>query len=152
MQSILIISLLVLFLDRLTKNIVLHQLTPFQGIPVVPNIFHLTLIFNKGAAFGILQNATVLFILVSIFSILLIVFLMVFKPGYMVSGWMRIALALILAGALGNLIDRVKYGYVVDFLDFRVWPVFNVADSAITIGVFILIIQLFRKENASNTL
>ena len=90
MQSILVISLVILFLDRLTKNIILSKLTPLQGIPVVPNVFHLTLVFNKGAAFGILQNATLLFILISVFSIAFILFFVIFKPQYIKSILMKL--------------------------------------------------------------
>jgi signal peptidase II len=130
---ILIIVLTILSLDQLTKFLVTRNLLYNQSLPIIKGIFHLTLIHNRGAAFGILRNQVPLFIFTSIFAIALIFLnLKNNKKSYI------IALSLILAGALGNLIDRIFLGYVVDFLDFRIWPVFNIADSAITIGAILL--------------
>ena len=106
--------------------------------------FNLVLVFNKGAAFSFLAGApgwqTPLFVAVAVVAIVVVSVLLVRSPGDSV---MRAGLALILGGALGNLIDRLRYGQVVDFLDFHLsgwhWPAFNVADSAITIGVLCLL-------------
>ena len=95
---------------------------------------HLTLVHNRGAAFGILKGQLYLFIFTTIIAIILI-----YRSLKNTScNLYRVSLWLILAGAAGNLIDRVRFGYVVDFLDFRIWPVFNIADSAITIGAILL--------------
>ncbi len=129
------IVVLIIALDRLTKLIVTKQLALNQTVPVIKGVFHFTLVQNKGAAFGILKNQLPLFIVTSLFAIFLIYFELKntkHSRGYSVS------LSLILAGALGNLIDRLFLGYVIDFLDFRIWPVFNVADIAITIGAILL--------------
>ena len=106
-------------------------------MPLIKGIFHLTLIHNRGAAFGILKNHTPLFIFISILAVILIYFAIQNNKSQKYSFY-NISLALILSGALGNLIDRLRLGYVIDFLDFRIWPVFNVADSAITIGAILL--------------
>jgi len=106
-------------------------------VPLIKGIFHLTLIHNRGAAFGILKNHTPLFIFISILAVILIYFAIQNNKSQKYSFY-NISLALILSGALGNLIDRLRLGYVIDFLDFRIWPVFNVADSAITIGAILL--------------
>ena len=134
-MMILIIIFLILSLDQLTKLLVTKSLSFNQSIPLLKGVLHLTLIHNRGAAFGILKNQVPLFIVTSIFAIILIYLNLKDKnQGKLYS----VSLSLILAGALGNLIDRIFRGYVIDFLDFRIWPVFNVADSAITIGVILL--------------
>ncbi|MBM3252521.1 MAG: signal peptidase II [Candidatus Omnitrophica bacterium] len=144
---IFIIVLSVLSLDQLTKFLVTRNLSYNQSIPVIKGIFHLTLIHNRGAAFGILKNQVPLFIFASVSAIILIYFELKnnrHKKSYSVS------LSLILAGALGNLIDRLFLGYVIDFLDFRIWPVFNVADSAITIGAILLAFSILLEPKGEN--
>lgn len=153
---IFIITLSVLFTDQLAKLLATRNLLLNQSVPLIKGIFHLTLIHNRGAAFGILKNHTPLFIFISILAIILIYFaiqnnksrMYSFHPvrniasakecGKISNGVYNISLALILSGALGNLVDRLRLGYVIDFLDFRIWPVFNLADSAITIGAILL--------------
>ncbi len=134
---IFIITLSILFTDQLTKLLATQNLLLNQSAPLIKGIFHLTLIHNRGAAFGILKNQTPLFIFISILAVILI-YLALRNNKYKKYSFYNISLALILAGALGNLIDRLRLGYVIDFLDFRIWPVFNVADSAITIGAILL--------------
>ena len=134
---IFIIVVLILALDQLTKLLVTSSVVVHQSIPVVKNIFHITLVANRGAAFGILKDQATLFIFAAIFAVGLI-YVNIRKSGPEKISLYKISLVLILAGAMGNLIDRLRFGYVVDFLDFRIWPVFNVADSAITIGAILL--------------
>ena len=144
-MMIFIIVSIVLSLDQLTKFLITRNLSYNQSIPVIKGIFHLTLIHNRGAAFGILKNQVPLFIITSIAAIALIYFNLK-KIGYKKFSIYSISLSLILAGALGNLIDRLLLGYVVDFLDLRIWPVFNVADSAITIGAILLGYSIFKER------
>jgi len=132
---IFIIVLSVLSLDQLTKFLVSRNLFLHESIPVASGIFHITLVHNRGAAFGMLKNQTPIFVVTSIFAIVLIYLSLKENKRNKI---FTLALSLILAGALGNLIDRLFFGYVIDFLDFRVWPVFNIADSAITIGAILL--------------
>ena len=132
---IFIIVSAILVLDRLTKFLVSNELNLNSSIPLIKGIFYISLVHNRGAAFGFLKNQLPLFIATSLIAIILI-WRALKSNKY--SKTYTIALSLILAGALGNLVDRLLYGYVIDFLDFRVWPVFNVADSAITIGAIIL--------------
>ena len=132
---IFIIVSTILVLDRLTKFLVSNELNLNSSIPLIKGIFYISLVHNRGAAFGFLKNQLPLFIATSLIAIILI-WRALKSNKY--SKTYTIALSLILAGALGNLVDRLLYGYVIDFLDFRVWPVFNVADSAITIGAIIL--------------
>jgi len=114
----------------------------FQSIPVIPNIFHLTVVFNKGAAFGIFAGRTTFLIYVTI--VFIFVFALFVKHEKKRNMFFLAACGMILGGAISNLADRVFLGYVVDYLDFRVWPVFNLADSCITVGSGILIFDSFR--------
>ena len=138
--AILCVVLFILVLDQFTKFLASFGLELNQTREVVKNVFHLTLVHNSGAAFGIFRGLTVFFTAISALAIIAIaIYLKKRKKPHFVKDT---ALALILGGAAGNLVDRLRFGYVVDFLDFRVWPVFNVADSAITVGVGLLIISL----------
>ncbi len=141
--SLLIVSLIVIF-DRLTKILFSHTLSLGESLPVVRNIFHITLVQNTGIAFGLFKNHGAVFIIIPLIMIFLLVFNF-YQYNYNNEKFSRLyvtAVSLILAGAIGNLIDRIFYGYVIDFIDFRIWPVFNIADSAITVGAFLLILQL----------
>ena len=137
-----IVSLTVIILDQLVKSVVSGNLYLGQSLPVIKNIFHITLVHNTGVAFGLFKNLSSFFILVSAAVILYILKdLLINHRCYSLRK--KIAFSLVLGGACGNLIDRFHLGYIVDFLDFRIWPVFNIADSAITIGIFLLAIELF---------
>ena len=148
---VLFVVLFILSLDQLTKFLISRNFALNQPLAVIKGIFYITLVHNRGAAFGILRDQVWLFILISIIAILLIFFNLKKSEPLKVSLY-TISLSLILAGGLGNLIDRIVYGYVVDFLDFRVWPVFNIADSAITIGAVLLGWQILFSRAASRKL
>ena len=126
-----------LLLDRLAKAFVVAHLHPGQSAPLLPPLLHLTYVQNIGAAFGLFKGQQLLFIVISIAVIGWISRELLLRPP--AQAMIGRAYGLILGGAAGNLIDRVRLGYVIDFLDLRVWPVFNVGDSAITIGVALLI-------------
>lgn len=146
---IFIIVSIIFALDRFSKFLITKNLIVNQSLPIIEGIFHLTLIYNRGAAFGILKNQIPLFIFTSILAIILIYLNLrqnKHRKPYSIS------LSLILAGALGNLCDRLFLGYVIDFLDFCIWPVFNVADSAITIGAILLGWSILFEKNASRNL
>jgi len=132
-----LIVLAIFALDQITKLCAVKFLSGSSSVPVISNVFHLTLVHNTGAAFGIFRSSPRLFIAVAFVSACVIVYLLS-RRGRMFSFSGRIALYFILSGTLGNLVDRLRLGYVIDFLDFRVWPVFNVADSFITAGAVIL--------------
>jgi signal peptidase II len=111
-----------------------------DSIPVLEDFFHITYVKNPGAAFGILQHQTGLFIAIAILVVLAVVYYYPRLPAG--CRWLRIGLGLQLGGALGNLLDRMRFGYVIDFFDFRIWPVFNIADMAIVIGVGLLLWEI----------
>lgn len=130
-----------LALDQLTKYAVIKTMILGQSIPIINEVLHFTYVHNYGAAFGLFQKKWYLFIAVASISIMVIVYYSKFlAPNNL---WVQTALALLLAGALGNLIDRLKYRYVVDFIDVRFWPVFNIADIVINVGVGMLIVEMF---------
>lgn len=130
----------VVLLDQLTKTLAQSHLIHGSSLPLVPRFFHLTLVENQGIAFGFFQGGDKLLLVVITLSIAaLILFGFRTPPLQLKTQW---GIGLILGGALGNWIDRIRFGAVVDFLDFRIWPVFNLADTAITIGVGIFLIDL----------
>jgi len=127
----------ILVLDQVTKLLIVKNLALSQSVPLINGVFHLSLVYNRGAAFGIFKDQTNLFVFTSVIAIILLSVALKNHLREKISSY-NLALALVLAGAMGNLIDRLHFGYVVDFLDFRVWPVFNIADSAITVGAVLL--------------
>ncbi|MCR4398650.1 MAG: signal peptidase II [Firmicutes bacterium] len=137
-----------LILDLASKKVVRTLMVPGQSVPIVPGIFHLTYVLNPGAAFGLFAHMTAYFIVVAA----VVIFVILAYGRILASGsvLLELSLGLQLGGAVGNLVDRVVTGRVIDFLDFRVWPVFNFADSAIVIGVGLFACGvLFGKESAA---
>jgi len=150
-QILLAVSALVLVLDQLTKIYVDRTMELHSSITVIEGFFNITYLRNKGAAFGILADSAwrlPFFLLVS--TIAVAVILVVIKRMRDDQVLNVASLSLIFSGALGNLIDRVRLGEVIDFLDVHWrghhWPAFNVADSAICVGVFLLAIEMIREE------
>lgn len=154
-----LIALAIILADQVTKAIVVRSMRLGQSIPIVPGYFDLTFVLNPGAAFSLLAELpewirTPFFILISVAAVILIA---VYRARHLRAHRLAsVSLGLILGGAVGNLIDRVRYGVVVDFLDVHVyqyhWPVFNVADSAISVGVTLLLIDMlleWRRERAA---
>ncbi|MCF7994062.1 MAG: signal peptidase II [Chromatiaceae bacterium] len=152
------LSVVVILLDQASKWLVLSMLAPYQVLELLPNV-NLTLLFNRGAAFSFLADAGgwqrwLLAGFALLITIVLVTWLVRLQPGK----WLLASgLALIIGGAIGNLIDRIVFGHVVDFIQvylplipmrlFNPWPAFNVADSAISIGVVTLLIETFRGEH-----
>lgn len=141
--------------DQVTKAVVAGAVDIYRVIPVIPGFFNITRIHNTGAIFGILSgsgNLPVFLLLTgaSLFALGFVVYYFVKTPAN--ERFTKIALALILAGALGNLTDRILRGHVIDFLDFHIgrhhWPFFNIADSCITVGALLLIVIFFRRKPA----
>lgn len=146
------LAVLVVVVDQLTKRLAEDRLRDQRSVPVVDDILRLTYVQNRGAAFGLLQDQTTFFVLVGILVIGVIAASYRYLPR---SGFMlHLALGLQLGGAVGNLVDRVRQGYVVDFVDFGYranwWPVFNVADSAIVIGVALLALNALSPTPAAD--
>jgi signal peptidase II len=134
--KILGVSFLVVVVDQVTKAIALKGLSGVPSLPILPGIFHLTLVHNPGVAFGLFNRYGIGVAVVT--TLILMWILWSALKGEKASGHPTFNLGLILGGAMGNLMDRIRFGSVIDFLDFRVWPVFNVADSCITIGAVLM--------------
>jgi signal peptidase II len=145
------IALVVVLLDQVTKIAMSERLLYGQSEPIT-TYFNLVMVYNKGAAFSFLSDQPgwqrYFFTGVSVIASVFILWMLKRNPDQRLFCW---ALALILGGAIGNLIDRVAYGHVIDFLDFHVhgwhWPAFNVADSAITVGAILFVLDEFRRVN-----
>lgn len=147
-----VVAALVLGADQITKALILDALGPQSmrtAIDVVPGLLNLILVQNTGAAFGIFQDRSpVLMIL----ALAVVVFLLYyFRRAIEANSWLALALGLQIGGALGNVVDRLRHGYVVDFIHVPHWPTFNVADSCVTVGVAILALYLITREPAPET-
>jgi signal peptidase II len=128
-------ALTIIALDRWTKQLAVDALleSGVRSVPLIGEYIRLTYVENRGAAFGVLQDQTAFFILVGVIVISVIIasYRYIPEPSWM----LNVCLGLQMGGAVGNLIDRIQVGYVVDFIDLTYWPVFNIADSAICVGV-----------------
>ena len=138
-----LIATLIFLLDYLIKNYLRLNFS-FQSFPVIKNIFHITIVFNDGAAFGMLRGKTPFLIIVGI--IFLSIFCLILKSEKNKNLLFFVASGMIFGGAMSNLYDRVILGFVVDYLDFRIWPVFNLSDTCISVGAGLLILQSFHKH------
>jgi len=141
------IAAVVLAADQISKAIVVRTLPvgiPWNPIPLLQPFVNLTHVMNRGAAFGMLPNLSFFFTAVAIAVSLAILYFARRIPEH--QWWLSLSLGLQLGGALGNLTDRLHYGYVIDFIEVRHFPVFNLADSAIVVGVIILAIHLWNEE------
>lgn len=145
------VSLVIFIIDRYTKYLALNDLSLMSPDAILP-FFNLTLVYNQGAAFSFLAHASgwqVWFfgLIAMVISVSIIIWLATLSYQ---NRWLSVALALIVGGALGNLFDRLIYGYVIDFIDLYVshfhWPVFNVADMAVCVGAGMLLIDLIKSK------
>ena len=154
MKFILFLSLPLYAVDQLTKQLVLRLINPYEARIIVPDFFTLVNVTNTGAAFGSFRGNNTFFIIISIVALVVVATLLARRRQP--DPWRDLSLALLLAGILGNLTDRLLYGHVIDFLLFNLhiryadpWPAFNVADSCISIAVVLFIIHSFRKEKSA---
>ena len=154
MKFILFLSLPLYAVDQLTKHLVLRFISAYEARIIVPDFFSLVNVTNDGAAFGSFKGNNVFFILISIIA-LVVVTILLLRPRLR-DPWRDLSLALLLAGILGNLTDRLLYGHVIDFLLFSLhvryadpWPAFNVADSCISIAVVLFMIHSFWRQKSS---
>jgi signal peptidase II len=130
--------------DQLLKKLFSGTMQLGESIPVLPGIFHLTYIQNPGAAFGLFENQTLFFIAIAAFLLAFLAF--AYKELAAQGIWVRYGMSLLAGGAVGNLLDRVRLGAVIDYLDFRIWPIFNLADIGICLGATLIVWGLLREE------
>lgn len=139
-----VLPLAVVILDQFSKYIVVENMALGESIPIIEEVFHLTYILNPGAAFGMFAHNRLFFISIAVIVIGIIIWA---RREILASPWeVKAGCGLFLGGAIGNLIDRARQGLVIDFFDFRIWPVFNIADIAICIGVGLIIWNLLKTE------
>ncbi len=145
-------------MDQWTKSLIVQRLPLYQRVEVIQGFFNLTHVRNTGGAFGIFGGersgvGSLIFVVVSLIAIGVIIFLFIkIREDERI---LALSFSLVLSGAIGNLIDRLRYGEVVDFLDFHLsiyhWPAFNVADSAICIGIGLMALELLKREGKKST-
>ncbi len=143
MNYIIIIS--VIILDQLSKILTLKYLKPVRDIPIIDNIFHLTYVENRGAAFGLFQNQKMFFLIT---TIIVLGFIWFYAKNNKLNKIMIWGLSLVAGGAIGNLIDRVRLGFVVDYFNVAIinFPVFNIADCAVVIGAALISIYILKYD------
>jgi signal peptidase II len=147
----LLISLAIFLIDQISKDLARNFLSGKESYYLINGFFKLTLVKNKGAAFGILPGFQGIFLLASI--IVMVIVLFILHRSDSLSFMTSLALSFTLGGALGNLFDRIFFGAVTDFLDFTYWPVFNFADAFLVIGLSLLIFSYLREaKNVSSAL
>lgn len=138
------VLLIMVFLDQLTKNIAVVKLKDQQAYVLIDGVLEFNYLENKGAAFGMLQNQKIFFVFIAVLFIAAIVFVLIKAPNENKYIKLHILLSLICAGAIGNMIDRLRLDYVVDFIYFSLinFPIFNVADICVTVSTILLIIMI----------
>ncbi|CAN5793423.1 signal peptidase II [soil metagenome] len=149
--SVVSVAAVVIAADQLTKEIIVREIGPGaarRSIEIIPGFFHFTFVRNTGSAFGLFQGQSAILMVLAMGAIVFLAAYYFRKARH--DSLVGIALALQLGGAVGNVIDRIRYGYVVDFLDFPRWPTFNMADSAITVGVVLLMYALLFRDYETN--
>ena len=152
--AIFVLIATILFFDQLSKVLILKYIGLNKSFVLLKNILSITPALNTGGGFGILKNKTYLFIAIAAIAIVFLLYI-IGDTLYIIYGKQKqgvsrqrqiflYSISMILAGACGNLIDRIRVGAVIDFIDFKIWPVFNIADSCITIGSILLAWQLLK--------
>ena len=138
MKFIIWTTLVILF-DQISKFFIQQTMKIGESIPIIRGIFHITYIENPRTAFGLFKYQTMYFIIAALVSIILLI--LIYKKILRRDSYLFIPLVLIVGGAVGNFIDRVRMGRVIDFLDLRIWPIFNFADMALVCGMLILLVH-----------
>ena len=138
-----IVFALILLADQITKYYISNHFIPLNSVSLFGDFIYLTFVKNAGAAFGVLQNYQHLFIIVTSAILLIVLIYFFYSPRKDV--FLKVSLVMIMAGGVGNLIDRIRQGYVIDFIDLKFWPVFNVSDMSVVIGSILLMYYILFK-------
>ena len=150
-RKLIITAIIVILIDLISKSLVTNLMNEYESIQIIPHFFKITYAKNIGVAFSMLEGNRPLIIIATILIISIIVNYISNKT---LNFKEQLSIGLILGGAIGNLIDRIIYGYVIDFLDFKIinynYPIFNIADSAIVVGVIIYLIINIKHESSDN--
>lgn len=143
------IIIFVIFLDQYSKYLILTHIKPLETVSIIPNVFHLTYVENTGAAFSLFSDMQIFLIIITLIFIGMLIFLLIKIPKIRENLGINISLSFIIGGAIGNLLDRIRLDYVVDFLDFRMikFAIFNFADMFVVCGSLFLIFALLKNKN-----
>lgn len=148
-----VIAAVLIALDQFTKRWAALNLKD-KPIPIIEGVFELRYLENRGAAFGLLQGKRIFFVIITVLILLIIIFMYIKMPNTKIYNWIRVSLVMIFAGAIGNFIDRLLRGYVVDFLSFKLinFPIFNLADVFVVTGsiLFGILLIFFVKDDDLN--
>jgi len=151
-KKVYLLCLIILIIDMISKLIIKNTMNLLESIQVIPNFFHLTYVINDGAAFSILEGKQLFLI---ILAIILVVYLLFSLQKEKLTNYKILYYSLLIGGILGNLLDRIIYNGVIDFLDFKIFnynaPIFNLADTFIVISVILIIIEGLRKDKYGNS-
>lgn len=148
MKKIALVSVIVIVIDVISKVLVQSFLTYNSRVTIIANFFYLNYVKNTGAAFSILEGSTYILTIIGVIVILYLIYYI--KKNKITNKFDIIGFGLLIGGAISNIIDRIAYGYVIDFLDFNIFnynfPIFNIADVCIVLGILILIINTLRRR------
>lgn len=146
-KKVYLFSFILLIIDIISKLVIKNLLNLYESIKVIPNFFYLTYVKNEGAAFSILEGKQTILI---ILAICILIYLFNYLKKEKLDNYKVIYYSLLISGIFGNLIDRIVYNSVIDFLDFKIfgydYPIFNLADTFIVVGVILIIIEIIRKD------
>lgn len=145
-----ILGIILIALDQITKSLVMGKLNLRQSIPIIDGMLHFTYVRNTGIAFSLFPRMNIVIIILSTITVFLLFH--IYRKTSADNLLTKASLIFIASGAIGNLIDRVQYSAVIDFIDFRIWPIFNLADAFIVIGVAVIIVDQLRRKDASDPL
>lgn len=145
-----ILGIILIAFDQITKSFVIGKLSLWQSVPIIDGILHFTYVKNTGIAFSLFPEMNIVIIILSTITVLLLFH--IYRKTSPDNLLTKTSLIFIASGAIGNLIDRMQYSAVIDFIDFRIWPIFNLADAFIVIGVAAIIIDQLRRKDASDPL
>lgn len=149
-----IVLILLVILDQFTKHLAVVHLKDKPAIPIIKDVFELNYLENRGAAFGVLQNQKIFFLIISVIILVAVVFVLFKVPDDKKYNLLHVLLVMVASGGIGNMIDRIRFEYVVDFFSFVLinFPIFNVADIYVTVSMFglaILILFVYKDEDFS---
>lgn len=143
------VILFTIFLDQYSKYLVLRYLKPIDTYPLIENVFHLTYVENRGAAFSLFTNMQPFLIFITMIFAGVLIYILIKTPKKRANLWVNLSVSCIIGGAIGNLIDRIRLNYVIDFLDFRFikFAIFNFADVFVVCGSISFLLALFANRD-----
>ena len=153
MKKISLFSLLFILIDFIVKIIVNSNMNVYDSVSIIPNFFSITYVRNIGAAFSIMENSRILFIIIGFISLILIYKYLIMNK--VINKYLMISYSMLIGGIIGNMIDRIIYGYVIDYLSFNIFgysaPIFNLADTFIVVSIIMLLLYEVGGSHARNS-